>query len=128
MGRFMARVAFHSALAICAIIALSNVWPAETARGADLAQPAQRHPALKSGHRAQRHSDGIANAGRPVVMDQQGAATGAAPTASELDERERMMTSRPEAGPALRETAPDASSTKQPLPGTTPPTEPTQQK
>ena len=98
MGCFMDRVAIHSAVAICAIVVLSNVWPAETARGEDLAQPARGHQ-----HRAQRHSAGVANAGRPVVK--QGAATGAAPTASELDEREHMMTSRPKAGPALEETA-----------------------
>jgi hypothetical protein len=91
-------------------------------------QPVPGQTVSESRHDQQQEGRSEAgNAGRPVMPRQGGAAVDAAPTAAELDQRERILAApRPEAGPPLREAAPGAASGgPQPLQVVPPATDPT---
>jgi hypothetical protein len=64
----------------------------------------------------------VGNAGRPVLPEYNGTATKHAPSAAELDRRERTLAARRrEAGPPLRAGTPEAASGKPQPPPTDPP-------
>jgi hypothetical protein len=124
--RYAVRAAAPSALVICAIMTLLNGCEFATTSSAPL-QSVPGQTVSESRHDKQQGRSEAGNAGRPVMLRQGSAAVDAAPTAAELDQRERILAApRPKAGPPLREAAPGAASGgPQPLPVVPPATDPT---
>jgi len=119
--RKLTRAAGPSALAICAVVMVVDGCEWATTRSA-VAQQAPNQTVSVSRRDQQQSRTDVGNAGRPVLPEYNGTTTKYAPTAAELDRRERALAARRrEAGPPLRAGTPEAASGKAQPPPTDPP-------